>query len=96
MNTMNKTELIRAFAGKAIIQKKQAVELIDTLMDIIIKTLVSGEEIKILGFGTFKLIKVKAKTVINPKTKEKIQVDEYTRLKFVPGKNLKDAINHID
>jgi DNA-binding protein HU-beta len=93
---MNKTELIRAFADKVIIQKKQATELVETLMEIMMNTLSTGEEIKLLGFGTFKLIKVKAKTVINPKNKTKIQIDEYTRLKFVPGKNLKDAINNRD
>lgn len=93
---MNKTDLIRVFADKASLQKKQAAQLVDALMDVIMKTLIAHEEIKIIGFGTFKLTKVKAKTIINPQNKQQISIKEYTRIRFVPGKTFKDKINHID
>ena len=90
---MNKTDLIYAFAEAASLQKKQAAELVDALMHVIIGTLARHEEIKLIGFGTFKIAHVQPKTVTNPQNKQKMAIDGYTRVRFVPGQALKDKIN---
>ena len=90
---MNKTDLIYAFAAVANLQKKQAAELVDVFMNIILETLEKHEEIKLIGFGTFKISKVKAKTVTNPQNKQKMDIKGYNRVRFVPGQALKDRVN---
>lgn len=90
---MNKTELINAFAKANEISKKQASELLDSFFHLILETVEKHEEIKIIGFGTFKVSKVNAKTVINPQSKKEMEVKEYHRVRFIPGQALKDSAN---
>ncbi len=90
---MNKTELISAFSQANNISKKQAGEMLEKFFQIILNTIKQHEEIKIIGFGTFKVSKVKPKTVTNPQSKEKMQVGEYYRVRLIPGRALKDAAN---
>ena len=90
---MNKTDLIHAFADAARLQKKQAAELVEIFMNVIVETLAKHQDIKLLGFGAFKISEVKSKTVVNPKNKQLVEVKEYKRVRFVPGQNLKNKIN---
>jgi nucleoid DNA-binding protein len=90
---MNKTDLINAFAETASLQKKQAAELFDTLMNVITDTLARHEEIKLMGFGTFKIADVQPKTVTNPQNRQKMDIKGYTRVRFVPSQALKEKLN---
>lgn len=90
---MNKTELINAFAQANNFSKKQASEVLDALLDIIISALSDKHEVKIIGFGTFKLSHVKAKTVTNPHSKKQMEVPAYNRIRFIPGQAFKDSVN---
>ncbi len=90
---MNKTELITSFAKATGFSKKQTSELLDTLLNLIVSTLAQKDEIKIIGFGTFKVSRINAKTVINPHNKKEMKVPACNRVRFVPGKSLKDAVN---
>ncbi len=90
---MNKTDLIHSFAEAANLQKKQAAELVDAFMSVILETLGKHEEIKLIGFGTFKISQVKPKTVTNPQHKQKMEIKGYNRVRFVPGQALKDKVN---
>ncbi|HDH31492.1 MAG TPA: HU family DNA-binding protein [Candidatus Wolfebacteria bacterium] len=90
---MKKVELAEALMTSAGIEvKKQAIETVDAVFDIITKTLAKGEEVAIPGFGVFKIAKRAARMGVNPKTGEKIQIAASIKPKFRAGKALKDAV----
>ena len=90
---MNKNDLINALADKVGATKKIANDFLNTFCEIISEKLSDGEEIKILGFGTYKVSDVKPKTITNPQTKKKMEVKGYKRVRFIPGKKLKEEVN---
>ena len=69
---MNKTELIAAVAEKADISKKDVEKAVSVLFDTIVEKVSEGEEIRIVGFGTFERHERKEREGVNPQTKEKI------------------------
>jgi len=90
---MKKTDLVEAVMSAVGLQtKKQAEEAVDSVFDTIVKSLSRGEEVAIAGFGTFRVVKRAARTGINPKTGEKIQIAAKTAPKFRAGKLLKEAV----
>ncbi len=90
---MKKPELIEAVMQTAGIEaKKDAVAAVEAVFDVITKTLSKGEEVAVVGFGTFKTVKRAARMGINPKTGEKIQIAASTKPKFKAGKVLKEAV----
>lgn len=91
---MRKDGLVDAVMRKAGIEKrKQATEAVDAVFETIKKTMSRGEEVGIAGFGSFKVVRRKARMGINPKTQEKIQIPAANRPKFQAGKALKEAVN---
>ena len=90
---MKKPELIEAVMQTAGIEaKKDAVAAVEAVFDVITKALSKGEEVAVVGFGTFKAVKRAARMGINPKTGEKIQIAASTKPKFKAGKVLKEAV----
>lgn len=90
---MKKPELIEAVMQAAGIEsKKDAVAAVEAVFDVITKTLGKGDEVAVVGFGTFKAVKRAARMGINPKTGEKIQIAASTKPKFKAGKVLKEAV----
>ncbi len=90
---MTKEGLAEALMQAAKIEHKStAREIVDSVVDIITKTLSRGEEVAITGFGTFRVVKRAARMGVNPKTGEKIQIAAATKPKFKAGKALKDAV----
>ena len=89
---MNKNELIAEVADKTGTSKVQAAEAVDAFTTIIAKALSKGEEIRLVGFGTFSVSKRKASTGRNPRTGEPMQIKATSQPKFRPGKVLKDAV----
>jgi len=83
-------EVVQAAAG--LDSKSQAEAVVDAVIDTITKTLSSGEEVALTGFGTFKVTRRSARTGVNPRTGEKIQIAAKTVPKFSAGKSLKDAV----
>ena len=90
---MNKNELIASVAGSAGISKADATRAIDSVLDTISNTLAAGEEVRLIGFGTFGVANRAASVGRNPRTGEAIQIAAATRPKFKAGKALKDAVN---
>ena len=72
--------------------KKDAIAAVEAVFDVITKALSKGEEVAVVGFGTFKAVKRAARMGINPKTGEKIQIAAATKPKFKAGKVLKEAV----
>lgn len=72
--------------------KKDSLELIDGIFDWIMNMMKKGEQVKIAGFGVFKVSKRAAREGINPKTGEKIHIAAKTAPKFRAAKQLKEAV----
>lgn len=90
---MTKTDLINAVAEKAEFSKKDAEKAVNAVVASISDSLVSGEKVQLVGFGTFEVRDRKAKEAINPATKEKIQVPAKKAPVFKAGKALKEAVD---
>jgi len=90
---MRKPELVEAVQRAAGLDtKSQAEAAVDAVIDAITKSLAGGEEVALTGFGTFKVSRRSARTGVNPRTGEKIQIAAKTVPKFSAGKSLKDAV----
>lgn len=89
---MNKGDLINEVA-KVTSTKKEAQAAVDCVIDTITKSLKKKNAVTLVGFGTFKVDKRKARKGRNPRTGEVIKINAKKVPKFVPGKALKDAVN---
>lgn len=90
---MNKAELIDAVADAADLSKASAGRSVDAAIDAITGSLKKGENVTIVGFGTFSVRSRAARTGRNPRTGEEIQIKASKVPGFKAGKALKDAIN---
>jgi len=88
---MNKGDLINEVA-KVVGTKKEAQAAVDCVFSSITKALKKKNTVTLVGFGTFKVSKRKARTGRNPQTGEAIKIKAKNIAKFVPGKALKDAV----
>lgn len=89
---MNKAELIAAVAEKAGLSKKDSEAAVTAALDVISAALAEGDEVRLVGFGTFEVKKRAARTGRNPKTKEPVEIPASKVPAFKPGKALKDAV----
>ena len=89
---MNKAELIELIAGECKLTKAQTERMLDTTLEAIKKTVKKGDEVKLVGFGTFTKAKRKARMGRNPQTGEKIKIKAKKVLKFRIAKACKDAV----
>jgi len=90
---MNKSELIAAVAQKTKLTKSQTETTVNELLNVIQSTVSKGEEVKIVGFGSFLKQSRKAKTGRNPKTGETHKIPECSIPRFKPGKEFKDKVS---
>lgn len=90
---MNKTELIDQIASQADISKAAAGRALDALVGAVKKSLKKGDDVTLVGFGTFHVGKRAARTGRNPRTGDAIKIKAAKVPKFRPGKALKDALN---
>ncbi|MFW8566363.1 HU family DNA-binding protein [Orrella sp. 11846] len=90
---MNKTELIDHIASEAEISKAAAGRALDALIEGVKSSLKEGEDVTLVGFGTFTVSVRAARTGRNPRTGEEIKIKKAKVPKFRPGKGLKDAVN---
>jgi DNA-binding protein HU-beta len=88
---MNKGDLINQVA-KVVSTKKEAQAAVDCVFDSITKALKKKDTVTLVGFGTFKVNKRKARKGRNPQTGEEIKIKAKRVPRFVPGKALKDAV----
>ncbi|HLD95602.1 MAG TPA: HU family DNA-binding protein [Alphaproteobacteria bacterium] len=89
---MNKTELVAAVAASCQMTKVDAERAIDATFEAITESLKQGDEVRLIGFGSFVVADRKATEGRNPRTGEKIQIKATRVPKFKPGKGLKDAV----
>jgi len=90
---VNKSELIDAIAEGADISKAAASRALDSAIDTVTSALKGGDQVTIVGFGTFQVRDRAARTGRNPRTGEEIKIAAAKVPAFKPGKALKDAVN---
>lgn len=90
---MNKQELIQAIADKSGLTQKDAKSALDATLSVISETLAKGDEINLVGFGSFTVKTQKARTGRNPQTGEKLTISAKKVPSFKAGKGLKEAVN---
>ena len=90
---MNKGELIKAVAQKAGFTNKDATIAYEALVETITEALKNGEKVQLVGFGTFEVKDVPAKTGINPQTKEAVEIAACKKPVMKFGKAYKELIN---
>jgi DNA-binding protein HU-beta len=91
---MNKAELVtnvQKALGKET-SKAAAEKSVSAVIDSIASALKKGQSVQLIGFGTFKVVSRKARTGVNPKTKEKIKIKASKAVKFGAGKELKSKL----
>lgn len=90
---MNKNDLIAAVSGNTDLSKADATKAVDGVLAAVTSSLESGNEVRLVGFGTFSVANRAASTGRNPRTGEAIQIPASKQPKFKAGKALKDAVN---
>ena len=89
---MNKTELVAAVAAKAELSKKDAEAAVNAVFDSVKDALAEGDKVSLIGFGTFSVKTRAARTGLNPRTKETIEIPESKVPALKAGSALKDAV----
>ena len=90
---MNKNELVAEVANGADISKSDATRAVDAVFDSIAAALKGGQEVRLVGFGTFSVSQRRASKGRNPRTGEVIDIPASKQPKFRAGKGLKDSVN---
>ena len=85
---MNKTDLINEIAAKAGLNKNDARKALDATLESIEQALANDDKVQLIGFGTFSVVEKDARTGINPRTKEKIEIAARKVVKFKPAAEL--------
>ena len=90
---MNKNDLVAVVADQTGFSKGDAAKAVDGVFDAISNALKQGDEVRLVGFGTFHVARRAASDGRNPRTGEKIRIPASKQPKFKAGKGLKDAVN---
>lgn len=89
---IGKSELQQKVATEAGLNKAQAGRAVDAVLNSIEGALKKGEEVRLTGFGSFRVTQTKARTGRNPRTGETINIKAGKRPAFSPGSRLKEAV----
>ncbi len=89
---MTKKDLVDQVCRKAHLTKKAATEAVEVFLDEVGRILSKGEKVVLSGFGTFRVISMKGKTVKIPKTDKMVTIKAHRSPRFTPGKKLKRQV----
>lgn len=89
---MTKKQIVDVVAKKAHLTKRAAEEAVDVFLNEIGRTLGKGEKVVLSGFGTFRVISMKGKTVKIPNTEKFVTIKTHRSPRFTPGKKLKKQV----
>ncbi|MCE5234002.1 MAG: HU family DNA-binding protein [Mizugakiibacter sp.] len=90
---MNKAEFVTAVADSTGMTKADAGRAVEAMLEVVKKSLKKGDNVSLVGFGTFTVRKRAARTGRNPRTGQTIKIKASKVPSFKAGKALKDAIN---
>jgi len=91
---MNKSDLVAVVADKLGATKRDAEASLNAVVEAITESLVKGEKIQLVGFGSFEVRKRAARKGRNPQTKEEIKIPASKAPVFKAGRAFKDAVNN--
>lgn len=91
-NIVGRQELTRRIATQAGLTQKKAAEVLEVTLDTIRESLKGGNEVRLVGFGSFKVRRSAARKGVNPRDRKPIEVPAKDRVRFSPGKELADAV----
>ena len=89
---MSKKEFVDDYAKATGETKKRAEELVNQFLETVEETLLKGDSVQFVGWGTFEVKERAARTGINPQTKKEIQIPAKNVVKFKVGKKLADNV----
>jgi len=90
--TVGRQELTKRIAQKTKLSQKQAADVLEATLETIREALESGNEVRLVGFGSFKVRKSAARRGVNPRDRQPIEVPAKDRVRFSPGKELSEAV----
>lgn len=90
---MTKKEIVDIVSRKAHLTKRAASEAVDVFLNEIGRILAKGEKVVLSGFGTFRVINMKGKTVKIPNTDKMVSIKAHRSPRFTPGKKLKRQVS---
>lgn len=90
---MNKTEFVKHIAQQHSCSQVEADKIIDMFTSSVIDAMEQGNEISLIGFGSFSVQRVEAREGRNPRTGDALKIAAYNQPKFKVGQKLKDAVN---
>lgn len=90
---MNKAQLVEMIAQKTRTTKSHSEAVLDATLEIIQNTLVKGDEVKLVGFGTFCKTSRKGRKARNPKTGDIVHIPDCCIPRFKPGKDFKERVS---
>jgi len=90
---VNKNDLVAVVADKTGLSKADSTNAVDGVFDAITDALRGGNEVRLVGFGTFSVSQRRASEGRNPRTGERIKIPASKQPKFKAGKGLKEAVN---
>ena len=91
--SLNKNDLVSAVAGETEMSKAQVLSAIDTAISVISRALRKGDDVRLVGFGTFYVASRKACKGRDPRTGETIHVKPSRQPKFKAGKVFKESLD---
>jgi len=91
---VGRQELTKRIAVQAGLTQKKAAEVLEATLDNIRDSLKSGNEVRLVGFGSFKVRRSAARKGVNPRDRKPISVPAKNRVRFSPGKELAKAVVH--
>jgi DNA-binding protein HU-beta len=92
VETVKREAIAQQIGDKFDLPKKKVVDILNYFVELTTQYLKQGKQVKLPGLGTFKVRERKARTAINPKTGEKVEVPAKKVARFTPAKDLKQAI----
>jgi DNA-binding protein HU-beta len=90
---VNKAQLVEKLSRRTLLTKVQSEEVLDAALEIITKAVSKGDEVKLVGFGTFARSIRKARSGRNPKTGTSVEIPATRVPKFKPGKDFRNEVN---
>jgi DNA-binding protein HU-beta len=89
---MNKSQLVETIAEHTQLTKTNIEEILNTTLDLVKKSVKKGDDVTLVGFGTFTKSKRKARIGRNPQTGKEIKIPAMTVPRFRPGKEFKETV----
>jgi len=89
---MNKAELVEEVANQTGLTKRTSREAVDAIISAITDSLSREERVTLVGFGTFQVRERRARTGVNPQTRERLDIPVKNVVRFKAGKGLREKV----